>query len=125
MLNSVVDELNELDESVGGHITLGRDVHQEVHELGIHTNLGDCLQELLLALFVHAVIHEVLRGNVLEECDGVVVVTLILAPEINSVNQADVSFLWLLDVNQATQNLKGVWLRELLKNKCSLLLVLS
>ena len=54
-----------------------------------------------------------------------IVVALILAAEVDAVDQAHINLLRLLDVDQVTEDLQSVGLRELLKDEGRLLLVLA
>lgn len=125
VLDFVVDEHQHLNESAGRHVALRGNVHQEVHDLVVKLDLAHRVQELLLPLFVHSLVHEELLRDVLEEHDRVVVVALMLASVVDAIHQADVLLLRDFDVDHIFEDLQRVRLRELLQNKSGLLLVLT
>ena len=58
ILDRVMDEEEDPDEAIRRQVTLRGDVHQEVHDLLIHLDLSNRLQELDLPLLIHPVVHE-------------------------------------------------------------------
>jgi hypothetical protein len=122
--DQVVDKVQDPDETYRGQVALRRDVHQKVHDLVIKFDLGHGLEELLFSLFVHPLVVKEVLGDTLEEVERVVVVALAWAPIIDAVDEAHISFLWQFDVNKVLNQLESVWLRELLQDESSLLLIL-
>jgi hypothetical protein len=109
-----VDKVKDPNEANWREVTLGRDVHQKVHDLVIKFDLSHSLKKLLSSLFVHPLVVEEVLRDTLEECERVVVVALAWAPIIDTIDQTHISFFWKLDVNKVFDQLKGIWLRELL-----------
>lgn len=60
----------------------------------------------------------------MEEDERSIEVAFIGAAKVDAVDQAHVTFLYVFEVDQLSDNLKGVWLRELLEDECRLLLIL-
>ena len=125
VLDFVVDEHQHLDESAGRNVALRGNVHQKVHDLVVQLDLADRVQELLLPLLVHSLVHKELLGDIMEEHDRVVVVALVLTSVVDAIHQADVLLLWDFDVDHIFEDLQRVGLRELLQNESGLLLVLT
>jgi hypothetical protein len=95
-----------------------------MHDLVVKLNLSYSGQEFLLSLFVRSLVVEKDVRDALEEDDWVVIVSLIWATEIDSVNQAHISFFNQFDIDQIFNQAQSVGLREFLKDKSCLLLVL-
>jgi hypothetical protein len=87
--------------------------------------LRNCLDELVALLFAGLSFVEEVGANGGEEDNWMVVVSLVLAAVVDSVDQAHIAFLWYLDVYEISEQLHGVWLGELLENEGSVLFVLS
>ena len=96
-----------------------------MHDLVIELDLSHRLEELLLSLFVHPLVVEEVLGDALEESKRVVVVTFAWAPVVYAVYQAHISLFRQLYVNQILNQLKSIWLRKLLQDEGSLLLILA
>ena len=123
--HAVVDEVDELEDAYGRDVTLGADIHQEVHQSVVHFHLLNLVEEVLPSFLVRPVLREELSRNTLEEHYSMVVVALILAAKVDAIDQAHIAFLWRLNIYEILQNGQGVSLRELLDDESSLLLVLK
>ena len=77
-----------------------------MHEHIVELDLRNCLKELLLAFLGHSLIGEELLSNMGKEGDRMIIVTLILASKIDSIHKTCVSFLWIFDVDQISNDLQ-------------------
>jgi len=88
-----MDKAEYLDESCWRKITFRRNVHQELHNLVIKLDLSNRGQEFLLSLLVHSLLTKEMLRDGLEEYNRVVIVALVRAPKVDTVDQRHVAFL--------------------------------
>lgn len=119
-----MDKAEYLDESCWRKITLGGNVHQKLHDLIIKLDLSYRGQEFLLSLLVHSLLTKEMLRDGLEKNHRIVIVALVWAPKVDTVDQRHVAFLCQLNIDQVFYQVESVWLRKLLKNESCLLLVL-